>query len=456
METRANYATIGIFTLGVIIACFAFVYWLARYDESGARKPMRILIPGAVTGLATGSQVLFNGIRIGDVTSLRINNQNPNEVEAMVSVDPTQPVKKDTKVTIGVQGLTGVASIEFLGGSPDEPSIFDQEGIPTLTAKAGGLQDLMASAQNLLDKVNKAVDRVNSVLDTAEPTINTSLGNVQTFTDALAKNSDGVSDFMNNFGDLSKKIGALSGDLQGMVAKADKIVAAVDPQKISETIDHIDAISAQVAASSDQFPEIVANVKTVSEQLNTTLASAQKIVEAIPTDKLQSALNDIATIATRVNDATIDLGSMVATAGKAIDDARDFTTFLSTKQPQFDQIVANTDSLMARLDEASAKLDGLIGSAQNVLNDPNNQGLVKEATAAAHSIRVIAEAFQSKAGLIADNLANFTGPGLRNVDGLVNQLQRTTIKLDQTLNSVQSNPQGFIFGNSTVKEYNRK
>jgi phospholipid/cholesterol/gamma-HCH transport system substrate-binding protein len=456
METRANYATIGIFTLGVIIACFAFVYWLARYDESGARKPMRILIPGSVTGLATGSQVLFNGIRIGDVTSLRINAQDPNEVEAMISVDPSQPVKKDTKVSIGIQGLTGVASIEFLGGSPSEPSIFDQEGIPTLRAQPGGLQDLMASAQNLLNKVNSAADRVNGILDTAEPTVKTSLGNIQTFTDALAKNSAGVDEFMGNVGDLSKKIGALSGDLQGLVAKADKIVASVDPQKVSDTLNHIETISGEIAKSSDQFPEIVANVKTVSGQLSTALTSTQKILDAIPVEKVQSALTDIATVATRVQTATVDIDKMVDNARKALADTRDFVSFVNGKQPEFNTIVANSDSLVKRLNDASAKIDGLLGSAQNMLNDPNGKSFFQEATAAAHSIRVIAEAFQNRAGQIADNLANFTGPGLRNVDGLVNQLQRTTSKFDQTLNSIQSNPQGFVFGNSTVKEYNRK
>lgn len=456
METRANYATIGIFTLGVIIACFAFVYWLARYDESGARRPMRILIPGSVTGLATGSQVLFNGIRIGDVTRLRINDQDPNEVEAMVSVDPSQPIKKDTKVSIGIQGLTGIASIEFIGGSASAPNIFTQEDVPTLTAQPGGLQDLMASAQTLLNKVNTAVDRVNSVLDTAEPTIKTSLTNVQTFTDALAANSAGVKDFMSNVGDLSQKVGALSGDLQGLVAKADKIVAAVDPQQVSDTLAHIDQISGKIAESSDQFPQIVTNVKQVSEQLGTALTAAQKVIDAVPTDKLQSALQDIATVASRVQQATVDIDKMVATAGKALDDARDFTSFIHGKQPEFNTIVANTDSLMARLNTASAQLDGLLGSAQNMLNSPDGKGFFQEATAAAHSIRVIAEAFQSRAGQIADNLANFTGTGLRNVDGLVNQLQRTTSKFDQTLNTIQSNPQGFVFGNSTVRDYNRK
>lgn len=456
METRANYATIGLFTLGVIIACFAFVYWLARYDESGTRRPMRILIPGAVTGLATGSQVLFNGIRIGDVTKLRINDQNPNEVEAMVSVDPTQPIKKDTKVSIGVQGLTGVASIEFLGGSPDEPNIFEQDGIPTLTAQPGGLQDLMATAQRVLNQVNDATTRVNKILDQAEPTIQTSLNNVQTFTDALAKNSDGVDSFMANVSDLSTKIGELSGDLRGLVGKADQIVSAVDPKQVSSTLANIDKISGEIAKSSNEFPQIVDNVKTVSEQLSTALASAQKVIEAIPADKVGSSLDDIATVASRVEQATIDLDKTVGTARQAIKDAQEFTSFIQSKKPEFNQIVDNTDSLMKRLDQASLQLQDLIGGATKLVNDPNGKGFFQEATAAAHSIRVIAEAFQGRAGQIADNLANFTGPGLRNVDGLVNQLQRTTSKFDQTLNTIQSNPQGFIFGNSTVRDYNRK
>jgi phospholipid/cholesterol/gamma-HCH transport system substrate-binding protein len=197
-------------------------------------------------------------------------------------------------------------------------------------------------------------------------------------------------------------------------------------------------------------------VKTVSEQLNTALASTQKIIDAVPVDKVQSALTDIATVATRIQTATVDLDKMVDNARKALDDARDFVSFVNGKQPQFNTIVANSDSLMKRLNDASARLDGLLGSAQNMLNDPNGKGFFQEATAAAHSIRVIAEAFQNRAGQIADNLASFTGPGLRNVDGLVNQLQRTTSKFDQTLNSIQSNPQGFVFGNPTVKEYNRK
>ncbi|MCX5493552.1 MlaD family protein [Kaistia dalseonensis] len=456
METRANYATIGLFTLAVIVACFAFVYWLARYDESGVRKPMRILVPGSVTGLATGSQVLFNGIRIGDVTSLRINPDDPNQVETMVSVDPNQPIKDDTKVSVGVQGLTGLAYIDFRGGTAGKPSIFAQEGIPTLTAQGSGLQDVIASAQDVIAKVNTAVDQVNGILSTADPKIQASLTNVQKFTDALSKNSDGVEDFMGNVSDLSKKIGSLSGNLEGLVKRADGILAAVDPAKVSSTLDSVNQVTEKLAASSESFPKIIANVEKVSGQLSQTLDDAQKIVQAVQVEAVKNTITDISTIARRVQTATVDIDKIVANADKTVADARDFVAFVKDKQPQVDQIVADSGQLMQRLNAASARLDTILGKAQDMLTDPQGKSFFAEATAAAHSIRIIAEAFQGRADQIASNLASFSGQGLRNVNSLVEQLRRATASFDQTVTTIGSNPQGVIFGNPTVKDYNRK
>lgn len=456
METRANYATIGVFTLAVIVACFAFVYWLARYDESGTRKPLRILIPGSVTGLANGSQVLFNGIRIGDVTTLRINPQDPNQVEAMVSVDPNQPIKSDTKATVGVQGLTGIASIELRGGTATLPSIFDETEIPTLVASGSGLSEILNSAQDLLNKANVTVDRLNVILDDAQPSVKTTLANVEKFTGALAQNSDGINDFLANVSALSKQVGALSGDLQGLVGKADKILAAVDPSKIADAINQIDKVVAKLAQSADTFPQIVSNVKDVSEQLGQTLASARQIIDAVQVEAVKSTIQDVATVARRIQGATVDVDKIVADASAAVSDARDFVAFARKQQPQVEEIVGSTNQLMGRLNDASEKLDSILGGADAIVNDPDSKNFFKEAAAAAASIRKVADAFAGRADAISANIANFTGSGLRNIDQLVNQLQRTTTQFNRTLNSVQSNPQGFVFGNPTVKEYNRK
>ena len=42
METRANYALIGLFTLAVIAAAFGFVYWFSGGERGQARESIRI------------------------------------------------------------------------------------------------------------------------------------------------------------------------------------------------------------------------------------------------------------------------------------------------------------------------------------------------------------------------------------------------------------------------------
>ena len=68
METRANYALIGAFTLAVIVAAFGFVFWFSGGDEASvATRP--VVFSGSVSGLSKGSFVLFNGLRVGEVTT---------------------------------------------------------------------------------------------------------------------------------------------------------------------------------------------------------------------------------------------------------------------------------------------------------------------------------------------------------------------------------------------------
>lgn len=70
METKANYVLVGVFTLLVSLLAFGFVYWIARYGEARDSLPLDVRIQGSVTGLGIGSQVLFNGIKVGDVRRL--------------------------------------------------------------------------------------------------------------------------------------------------------------------------------------------------------------------------------------------------------------------------------------------------------------------------------------------------------------------------------------------------
>ena len=102
METRANYALIGGFTLAVLVAVFGFVIWFKNMGTAKTRIGYRIVFDGAVTGLRTGANVNFNGIRIGEVASVKIDD--PHKVVAMIRVERKAPVRKDTQDRPRVSG----------------------------------------------------------------------------------------------------------------------------------------------------------------------------------------------------------------------------------------------------------------------------------------------------------------------------------------------------------------
>ena len=87
MEIRARYVQMGAFTLAVLVAGFAFVYWLNNAGGLRDRAVYRIRFESSVSGLLKGSAVLFNGIRVGEVTGLELDPDDPRQVQATIAVD---------------------------------------------------------------------------------------------------------------------------------------------------------------------------------------------------------------------------------------------------------------------------------------------------------------------------------------------------------------------------------
>src|ERR1700743_1820508 len=121
METRANLCPIWSFTLAVIAAAFGFVMWFQSLHTTKARTPLRIIFEGPASGLRNGGSVNFNGIRVGEVVSVKLDN--PRRVVALAMIENNAPIRKDTKVGLEFQGLTGVAAISLTGGHDSAPTL---------------------------------------------------------------------------------------------------------------------------------------------------------------------------------------------------------------------------------------------------------------------------------------------------------------------------------------------
>lgn len=264
METRANYVLIGLFTLVVMAGLFGFVYGFQNVGGTGERAYYRVVFDGSVSGLRTGGTVLFNGIRVGEVTGLQLNPQRPQQVIATISIEKSVAVRADTEASLQFQGLTGIASLALKGGDPSKPALVgSRENPPVLIAPPGATADITQAARDTLRKLN-------SLLTENQETLSGALKNIDKFTGMLAENSKRIDSAL-------KHIDEFTGALARSSERVDKIVAGI--QHLSGGEDgksgQLNVAANSIRALADNLDQRTAAISSGINQL--TAAGAREI-----------------------------------------------------------------------------------------------------------------------------------------------------------------------------------
>lgn len=262
METRANYALIGVFTLAVIASAFGFVLWFAGGDRAGGRQTIKIVFAGAASGLLRGAPVLFNGLRVGDVTKIDLSPDDPSHISAVVDIDGRVPVRADTRARLESTGLTGVASVALLGGADKAPPLppGPHGGPGVIFADQSDFQGLLDSARRISSQASDFLDKTNRLMDDSASSVAASVKNVEKFSDALAANADGLKDFLGAMADVGKSIKPLTGKLETLATDADAVVKAVNPDDVKAIVANAAAISAKLNAAADKVDGVLTNL----------------------------------------------------------------------------------------------------------------------------------------------------------------------------------------------------
>jgi phospholipid/cholesterol/gamma-HCH transport system substrate-binding protein len=225
MEIRARYVLVGLFTLAVIVGGFGFVYWLQTSGGLGKRMSYEVRFSNTVSGLLKGSPVLFNGIRVGEVTGLRLVPDNPRAIDATIAVDENAPVRSDTLVSLEFQGLTGVAVVTLTGGSDHSPPPpKGPGGRPVLTAIEGAGESMSESARRVLGRLDKILADNTSDLRSI-------IANIETFSAALGRNSNKVDGIITGLERMTS-----GGKGSGIFYSLDAVPAPANPEPIGRQI----------------------------------------------------------------------------------------------------------------------------------------------------------------------------------------------------------------------------
>jgi phospholipid/cholesterol/gamma-HCH transport system substrate-binding protein len=238
METKANYVITGSFTLAVVVAAFAFIFWFEHHTSGGGRTDYRIVFNGSVAGLQSGAAVNFNGIRVGAVADLALDKQDPRKVLVTIAIDRDVPVRADTKVGLEFQGLTGLATVALTGGAADAAMLVADDGAPpVLHADPELSADVTKQARDVLT-------RIDGLVGDNELALRSSLRNIETVTATLAENSQRLDKVMTG---LQSLIGGSDGNNSGQVGQAADAI-----RKLAEDLDkNTNQISAGLAQFSN-------------------------------------------------------------------------------------------------------------------------------------------------------------------------------------------------------------
>ncbi|SDG64071.1 MlaD family protein [Pelagibacterium luteolum] len=411
MENKANYAIVGAFVTLVVVGFMGFIYWFSIADSVRERAAYRIVFDGAVTGLGAGTNVLFNGIRVGTVEAVSINPDDPSQVLARIGVEADAPVMNDTRAILEVQGLTGIANIQLLGGSLEAGRLVPPEGqtMATMQGEASdfqlimeGARDIIASAEstfarietffasnedslastlNNIDQLSSGLANlvqgagdgsdfdaiVTNVRGTLESVTNTfselemlvasnreslttTIANAETFSNALAANSDGINGFLSSMTRTADQIGPLSDELRLLTGEVRAIVAAVPADDVRMTIADIGAFAQTLAQNTENIEGFFTDARALASNLSGVSDGLQGTLELF--DRASAAIDPqvIGRAMENIDSFSAALGSNAENVDRILANTRDFTETLGTATERVDTIIARVDEMVTTED----------------------------------------------------------------------------------------------------------
>lgn len=256
MERHANYALVGVLTTLLVIGGLVLAVWLGNV-QVGREDEYRIIFPGPVRGVAKGAEVQFNGIKVGEVSSVRLLPQDTSKILIGIKVDKETPVRVDSAASTAMQGISGVNAIAISAGSPTRPLLRDvsTDDPPIIRAKPNALASLLQNGGEVVNSASEVLDRLNRVLSERN-----------------------VADLSGTIHDLRQVSGELAAN-RAMFADAGSAMAKLDVTmtRAQGTMAHVDELV------QGDGRRAVENAADAAAELKQTVADARRVIAALNT-----------------------------------------------------------------------------------------------------------------------------------------------------------------------------
>jgi phospholipid/cholesterol/gamma-HCH transport system substrate-binding protein len=260
MNNRVNYSLVGFLVLFALSAMMVFGYWLLKPSKEIEMKVYAIYFDESVSGLNLDAPVKYKGINVGKVTELNINPKNSEQVEVLINVLKSTPIKSSTVAQLTSQGITGLSYINLSFG--DESSEF-------LKAQKGQEYPVIKTIPSLLIKLENTVgDLTLNLSETLQRTRELLKEDNQAEFSLLLKNSAIFMSKMNQTLD-DETIGNLQQtikNLNNVSKRLDEMMPRVE-KLIENSVAWEDSVSASFASIMKSYIGIAGSMNTFNKAL---------------------------------------------------------------------------------------------------------------------------------------------------------------------------------------------
>lgn len=191
MESKINYTAVGAFVLGFLVFMVIFLMWVSGVKLTEKPKIIDVVF-SRVSGLKEGGSVRYQGLHVGSIKAIRIDEENPKHILVRIEISETVPLKTDMMAIIEAQGITGTSYIQLLGGSERAPNIkFSTKHPPQIIGKESTIDKVLDSAPNVLHDFSSLTEDIRDVVNAENrKAFGDILMNIKALTDALREEGD--------------------------------------------------------------------------------------------------------------------------------------------------------------------------------------------------------------------------------------------------------------------------
>ena len=293
MEPKVNYTLVGLFVFLLGAALIAGVLWLSRADYRGVYDRYHVYMTESVSGLSADASVKYRGVDVGRVKEIALNPKNPEEVRLALDLVHGTPIKENTVAVLETQGLTGLTTVNLMGGT---------RGSPPLAVKPGEDYPVIKTRPSFFFRLDSAISRI--LTDESLPVLLRNLN-------SLAGDARGLVDAQSR-ADLKQILGNLASLTQVLAKHREELGAAI--AKAGTALDRFAALGETME---DQLPEIM-------DQAKSSLRLFQSMTRDVArtSASIQSALDDNRTDLERFT------GQTLPETGMLVSDLRQLTATL--------------------------------------------------------------------------------------------------------------------------------